>query len=83
MRSVVEVRYFAAVADATGCAKETLDLPAAATISDLKVALIAKYGPSMERIVAVSAYLIAEELTRVESHPLGASVDVLPPFAGG
>lgn len=77
---MVEVRYFAAIADATGCAKETLD---ADTVGELRRILIAKYGADMNRKLAVSAYLVGDELTRDDSTVLGDRVDVLPPFAGG
>ncbi|MBJ8338228.1 MoaD/ThiS family protein [Antrihabitans sp. YC3-6] len=77
---MVEVRYFAAIADATGCAKETLD---AGTVGELRRILITKYGAGMDRMLTVSAYLVGDELTRDDSTVLGDRVDVLPPFAGG
>ncbi|GAB2446606.1 MoaD/ThiS family protein [Nocardia tengchongensis] len=80
---MVEVRYFAAIADAVGKDKETLDLPSGATIADLRTTLSAAYGPKLDPMLKVCAYLIGDELTRDAATPLSSRVDVLPPFAGG
>ncbi|WP_430335684.1 MoaD/ThiS family protein [Rhodococcus sp. ACT016] len=79
----VEVRYFAAAAEAADRAEETLSLPAGADLADLRTALIDRYGERMGKILGVAAYLIDSELTRDLTRPVGAQVDVLPPFAGG
>lgn len=81
--SGVSVRYFAAAADAAGCAKETLALPPAADLAQLRSTLIDKYGPDMERVLSVAAFLVESELTRDLTRSAGPRVDVLPPFAGG
>ncbi|MGW5387384.1 MoaD/ThiS family protein [Nocardia sp. NPDC003963] len=80
---MVEVRYFAAVADAVGKDSETLDLPAGATIADLRFRLTETYGPGLDKMLAVCAYLMGDELTRDSAAPLTPRVDVMPPFAGG
>ncbi|MBF6176537.1 MoaD/ThiS family protein [Nocardia blacklockiae] len=80
---MVEVRYFAAIADAVGKHSERLDLPAEATVADLRQALTTTYGPTLDPMLKVCAYLVGDELTRDESTPLTPTVDVLPPFAGG
>ncbi|MFQ6327964.1 MoaD/ThiS family protein [Nocardia sp. CWNU-33] len=80
---MVEIRYFAAIADVVGKDKETLDFPADATIADLRTTLAESYGPNLDKMLAVCAYLIGDELTRDPSTPLTPRVDVLPPFAGG
>jgi sulfur-carrier protein len=80
---VVEIRYFAAIADLTGRAGECLDLPAGATVADLRALLCARYGEDMDRMLKVAAYLVGDELTRDPADRLAARVDVLPPFAGG
>ncbi|GAB2707502.1 MoaD/ThiS family protein [Nocardia thraciensis] len=80
---MVEVRYFAAIADAVGKSSERLDLSAEATVGDLRRTLAAAYGPDLEPMLKVCAFLLDDELTRDESMPLTARVDVLPPFAGG
>ncbi|KAF0965411.1 MULTISPECIES: MoaD/ThiS family protein [Rhodococcus] len=79
----ISVRYFAAAADAAGCTKETLDLPATADLGQVKDLLLAKYGPGMQQVLSVSAFLVDSELTRDLTRTAGAQVDVLPPFAGG
>ncbi|WP_306362666.1 MoaD/ThiS family protein [Nocardia sp. CC227C] len=80
---MVEVRYFAAIADAVGKDSETLDLPAGATVADLRQTLTTAYGPDLDPMLRVCAYLVGDELTRDTTTPLTARVDVLPPFAGG
>lgn len=80
---MVEVRYFAAIADAVGKSSEHLDLPESATIADLRTALRTAYGTQLDPMLKVCAYLIGEELTRDETVRLSTRVDVLPPFAGG
>ncbi|RVW04670.1 MoaD/ThiS family protein [Rhodococcus spongiicola] len=79
----VEVRYFAAAAEAADRTEETLTLPANADLGQLRTALIERYGRRMEKILTVSAYLVDSELTRDLTCAVGAQVDVLPPFAGG
>jgi molybdopterin synthase sulfur carrier subunit len=80
---VVEVRYFAAIADAVGKNTESLDLPDGATVADLRATLAATYGSGIDSLVGVCAFLIGDELTRDPSAMLRDRVDVLPPFAGG
>ncbi|WP_226438347.1 MULTISPECIES: MoaD/ThiS family protein [Rhodococcus] len=91
----IEVRYFAAAADAAGRDKETVDLPRGADLGALRAALLDRYGTDMRRVLSVAAYLVEPagpggspsgvqgELTRDLTHPVGSRVDVLPPFAGG
>ncbi|WP_405491187.1 MoaD/ThiS family protein [Nocardia sp. NBC_00511] len=80
---MVEVRYFAAIADAVGKDREILDLPAEATVADLRTTLTTTYGPKLDPMLKVCAYLIGDELTRDATARLSSRVDVLPPFAGG
>ncbi|MFC4375039.1 MoaD/ThiS family protein [Nocardia halotolerans] len=80
---MVEVRYFAAIADAVGKNTESLDLPPGATVADLRARLAATYGADVDTLVRVCAFLIGDELTRDPAAMLRESVDVLPPFAGG
>lgn len=87
----VEVRYFAAAADAAGREKETVELASGADLAALRTLLIDRYGADMQRVLSVAAYLVEPgaagagegELTRDLHHPAGSRVDVLPPFAGG
>ncbi|MFC4126314.1 MoaD/ThiS family protein [Nocardia rhizosphaerae] len=80
---MVEVRYFAAIADAVGKNTEALDLPPGATVADLRATLATTYGPEVDSLVGVCAFLIGDELTRDPSTALRDRVDVMPPFAGG
>ncbi|MGN2636641.1 MoaD/ThiS family protein [Nocardia takedensis] len=80
---MVEIRYFAAIADAVGKDRETFDLPSGATIADLRVTLAGAYGPDLDSMLNVCAYLVGDELTRDPKAALTPRVDVLPPFAGG
>ena len=76
------VRYFAAAADAAGCAEETWDSPVA-TVGELRAALAARYGAAMSRVLETGSFLVDGVVSRDPARPLGERVDVLPPFAGG
>ncbi|MCX4095327.1 MoaD/ThiS family protein [Nocardia sp. alder85J] len=80
---MVEIRYFAAIADAVGKASERFDLPADATVADLRRVLAGAYGPDLGPMLKVCAFLVDDELTRDDATVLTSRVDVLPPFAGG
>ncbi|TAL44006.1 MAG: MoaD/ThiS family protein [Salinibacterium sp.] len=77
----IAVRYFAAAAEASGCLEESL--PAVTTVGDLKRLLIERYGAAMARVLAAGSFLVDGVVSRDDARPLGSSVDVLPPFAGG
>ncbi len=77
----VTVRFFAAAAEAAGTDQTRADPSSAAA---LRAALAERYGPDLARVLAQCALM--SEGGRVEdgqSLPAGATVDVLPPFAGG
>jgi sulfur-carrier protein len=80
------VRYWAAAKDAAGIAEEPFD---ALTLGDLVAQITRKYeNPDLARVLERSSFL-------VDGHPAGtrdrhavelsegATVEVLPPFAGG
>jgi sulfur-carrier protein len=78
---VVQVRYFAGARAAAGRSEETLP---ATTLDDLVTTL----GGRDERMAAVltACSFLVDGLTahdRTTPLPDGATVDVLPPFAGG
>ena len=77
---MVEVRYFAAAAEAAGVEEEMLD---ASTVGELRALLADKYGAPMERVLASGSFLVDGVVSRDPAVALGARVDVLPPFAGG
>ncbi len=79
----VQVRYFAAAAEAAGCDEETLALPAAATAGVLRDLLVDRYGEPMARVLATGSFLVDGVVTRDPARPLSGTVDVLPPFSGG
>jgi molybdopterin synthase sulfur carrier subunit len=80
----VTVRYFAAAAEAAGVEEETLAAAdAGTTVGELRDLLVDRYGAAMARVVANGSFLVDGVVRRDGAAPLGASVDVLPPFAGG
>ncbi|WP_454836817.1 MoaD/ThiS family protein [Rhodococcus qingshengii] len=80
---MVEVRYFAGAADAAGCRREEFVLDEVASLGSLTAAIIDRHGLAITDVLRVSAFLIADVLTRDPAAEIGARVDVLPPFAGG
>lgn len=81
----VEVRYFAAAAEAAGRDVEHVDLAAGATVGSLLDALAERHGPALRDVAARCALLVDGVLHRDRDEPVGTPerVDVLPPFAGG
>lgn len=75
------VRWFAAAAEAAGCAEGTYP---GATVAELLEAATERHGARLGAVAARCAVLVegrrAEPATPV---PAGSVVDVLPPFAGG
>jgi len=80
----VTVRYFAAAAEAAGVEEETFAPGAVGTtVGELRELLVGRYGAAMARVVANGSFLVDGVVQRDGAAPLGARVDVLPPFAGG
>ena len=79
---MVNVRYFAAAAEAAGVHTEAL---AAGTVGELRVAMVAAHGVELERVLTRCAVLVDGARLDDDAAPLadGALADVLPPFAGG
>jgi len=80
VRSVVELRYFAAAADAAGTRSESLE---ASTVGELRALLLDRYGDAMARVLKTGSFLVDGVVSRDDAKALGTRVDVLPPFAGG
>lgn len=80
---IVTVRYFAAAAEAAGREQEEISLDAEPTLRDLGDELRRRYGTAMERVLRSGSYLVDGVVRRKDTHPVGATVDILPPFAGG
>jgi sulfur-carrier protein len=76
------VRYFAGARAAAGLTEETLP---ASSLSDLVDELVARHGPELAKVLAVASFLVdgATCRDREAQLPAEATVDVLPPFAGG
>ena len=81
----VAVRYFAAAKAAAGVDTERLDVPAYATIDDVLAAARERHTGEFARVLERCSFLLDEVAVRDRSHAvhLGATLDVLPPFAGG
>jgi molybdopterin synthase sulfur carrier subunit len=79
---VVTVRYFSAAKAAAGISEEKVE---ASTLSALLGALSALRGEELGKIFAVASFLVDGLAWHDRDRPLpaGATVDVLPPFAGG
>jgi molybdopterin converting factor small subunit len=79
------VRYFAGAKAAAGTGAEIVTLPRGTTVADLVAAVAADHGEALTRVLAASSLLIDGLAVheRTAELPDGATVDVLPPFAGG
>ncbi|MGO1622110.1 MoaD/ThiS family protein [Flaviflexus sp.] len=81
---MVEVRYFASVAEAAGIPSETLPYEDGMTAGQLRTQLKETRPGEFSRLMGISALLVngvsADDITVL---PTGARIDVLPPFAGG
>ena len=80
--TTVRVRYFAAAAEAAGCEEEQLTLTDA-TLGALRTDLEARYGAAMARVMRSGSFLVDTVVSRDPARAISATVDVLPPFAGG
>ena len=80
----ITVRYFAGAQVADGTGEETLPLPDGTALPDLVTRLADRHGPDLARVLTAASFLI-NEVTGAGDRliPDGATVDVLPPFAGG
>jgi sulfur-carrier protein len=84
MTMQVTVRYFAGAQAAAGRGEEVVPIPSGALLGDLVSELAQRHGPNLSRVLASASFLI-NEVAGPEDRPVpaGATVDVLPPFAGG
>ena len=81
----VVVRYFAAARAAAGVETEKVEIADGATVDALLAAVAAEHGPDLARVLERCSFLLDEVAVRDRSAVLAddATVDVLPPFAGG
>jgi molybdopterin converting factor small subunit len=80
----VTVRYFAAARAAAGVDTEPVELAQDASVADL-LATLRERGGELPRVLDRCSFLLDEVAVRDRTVPVpaGATVDVLPPFAGG
>lgn len=81
----VVVRYFAAAKAAAGLDEEKLELPAGASVGAALDEVRARHGAELTRVLARCSFLLDEVAVHGEETTLtdAATLDVLPPFAGG
>jgi molybdopterin converting factor small subunit len=75
------IRYWAAARAAAGTAEEAWE---GSTLADVLASAEQAHGPELARVFTVASFLVDGVRSRPGS-PLadGATVEVLPPFAGG
>ncbi len=80
--AAVTVRYFASARAAAGL---PLEQATADSVADLRAVLAARHDARFAAVLAASSLLVDGVAVTSEDSALtdGASVDVLPPFAGG
>jgi len=78
----VTVRYFAAARAAAGTAQEAVP---AASLAGLLGAVVDRHGEGLALVLKRCSYLVDGLAVHAPDTalPAGATVDVLPPFAGG
>jgi sulfur-carrier protein len=81
--ATITVRYFAAARAAAGVETEPLEV--SGTVDDAIRAIRERHGTGLGRVLDRCSYLLDEIAVRDRSAvvPAGATLDVLPPFAGG
>ncbi|HEX4252961.1 MAG TPA: MoaD/ThiS family protein [Pseudonocardia sp.] len=79
------MRYFAGARAAAGVPDESFPVPAGGTVNDVLELVSARHGAALARVLTASSLLLDEVAVRDRSLRLraGATLDVLPPFAGG
>jgi sulfur-carrier protein len=81
----ITVRYFAGARAAAGVPDERVALPEGGTVDDVLALVTARHGAALSRVLHASSLLLDEVAVRDRSlRPrANATLDVLPPFAGG
>lgn len=82
---VVTVRYFAGAKAAAGRGEEQVSAAEAADVAELKTVLAQRHGPALDKVLSVATLLVDGLAAKdpATALPAGATVEVLPPFAGG
>lgn len=88
--ATIELRYFAAAAEAAGRTEESVPRAAIGpegaaplTAGEVRAWLVGCYGEPMARVLAAGSFLVDGVVSRDDARVVGDRVDVLPPFAGG
>jgi sulfur-carrier protein len=86
---IILVRYWAAARSAAGTPEEQIEVDGPVTLADLVAEVVRRHpGTRLEDVVGVCSVLVgdkpvsAQDPAEVEVTP-GATVEFLPPFAGG
>ena len=81
----MNVRFFAAARAAAGVEAEPVTVPVGATVDILLKTVRAAHGDELGRVLDRCSFLLDEVAVRDRDALLhdGATLDVLPPFAGG
>lgn len=80
------IRYFAGARTAAGRDSETVTVgPGLPTVDDVVRELSDRHGPGLAKVLTACSFLVDETVVRNRAArlPSGATLDVLPPFAGG
>ncbi|GAB3265897.1 MoaD/ThiS family protein [Kineosporia babensis] len=84
MSNMITIRYFAGARAASGVESEQLAVTGPMPLAEVAGVLGERHGQALERVLQASSFLIDEVSgDRGRVVPVGAVVDVLPPFAGG
>jgi molybdopterin converting factor small subunit len=81
----VLLRYFAGAGAASGVAEERVAVPPGSTTADVVAGACARHGADLARVAAACSVLVDGAVDRHRTRAVvpGATVDLLPPFAGG
>ncbi|MDA3648268.1 MoaD/ThiS family protein [Saccharopolyspora indica] len=85
VETAVQVRYFAGARAAAGVPEETVRLAGPATVSDVIAAVLELHGDGLSKVLPACSFLLdgVAVRDRLAEVPAQATLDVLPPFAGG
>lgn len=86
---VIRVRYWAAARSAAGIAEETVDVAGPITLAELTAEVVRRHdGSRLADVIGVCSVLVGDQPVGSREPgavvvPPGATVEFLPPFAGG
>lgn len=82
--TTITVRFFAGAAEAAGTGHASLEVPEGATVDTVVATLRDGAGERLTKVLDVATWLLDGRRTEGSATvPAGATVDCLPPFAGG